>query len=81
MKIIISKEKQKQDMPKVPFVFKHRSSYHMAVKTDSGRYRFVRLNGSDPGCLSPISWDTLEEMLVNIDGMDEIIEADIMIYE
>ena len=77
MKITINKEKKEQEIPEVPFVFKHKDMYLMAISIIKGEYRFVYLNGNRKGQQSLLTYNSIEDMLDD----DEIIDAELIIKE
>ena len=84
MKITINKEKKEQEIPEVPFVFKHKDMYLMAILNDDDEYQFVRLNGDDKGTLCPLKYYTKKEMLMsanNDNREDKIVDVELIIRD
>ena len=83
MKITINKEKKEKEIPEVPFVFKHKDMYLMAILNDALKYQLVRLNGCDSGTLCPMHYNTKKEMLSanNDNGEDKVIDSELIIKE
>ena len=77
MKIIINREEEKPEIPKVPFVFKHNSGYFMAVTCLDGKYQFVVLCGENKGVVGCATYDNIQSMLYG----DKIVESELIIHD